>query len=140
MSEEKTTKATETARVDEYMKTLDHPLKELSEAIRKVILSAHPELGEEIKWNAPSFFFTGPLSPFAPKEYKRVVVNFNYFKRDCIRLIFLKAGALSNESGLLEGAYEDGRRLAQFHSFAELENYGAALKTIVRQLVLNIGK
>jgi len=43
--------------VDEFMHKLDHPLKPVLEAVRKTNLGAHPEIGEGIKWNAPSFYF-----------------------------------------------------------------------------------
>ena len=54
--------------VDAYMCKLKHPLADVVEALRQVILRAHGDIGEEIKWNAPSFFYTGPLRPFSPKE------------------------------------------------------------------------
>jgi len=49
-----------TGPVDSYMRKLKHPLATVVEAPRRVILSAHSEIGEEIKWNVLSFFYTGP--------------------------------------------------------------------------------
>lgn len=43
------------AAVDAYIRALDHPLKAELEALRRLILGVHPDIGEGIKWNAPSF-------------------------------------------------------------------------------------
>jgi hypothetical protein len=42
------------------------------EAVRKIIVSADKQIGEHIKWNSPSFFYSGEMKPFNPKEYKRI--------------------------------------------------------------------
>lgn len=39
----------DTPGVDAYMQKLDHPLKNVLEALRQMILSVDPELGEHIK-------------------------------------------------------------------------------------------
>ncbi len=39
--------------------------------LRNIILSTDKEIGERIKWNNPSFYYTGEMKPFDPKEYKR---------------------------------------------------------------------
>jgi len=70
------------------MASLKHPRKNVLVALRQIILQADPAIGEEIKWNAPTFFYTGALPPSDPKEYKRVLVVSNVFKKDCIRLVF----------------------------------------------------
>ena len=43
------------AAVDAYIAALDHPLKSELENLRRLILGVHPDIGENIKWNAPSF-------------------------------------------------------------------------------------
>ncbi len=44
-----------TAEVDAFMAQLEHPLKAQIEAVRRIVLGVSPEIGEAIKWNAPSF-------------------------------------------------------------------------------------
>lgn len=124
--------------VDKYMSKLKHPLKDVAEELRKLILSSHKSVGEEIAWNAPSFFYTGQMKPFKPKEYKRFIVGFNFFKKDCIRIIFLR-GALV-KSKLLEGDYADGRRLALFNDMKEVKANKKELQRIVKELVGHIKK
>ncbi|MBZ5856151.1 DUF1801 domain-containing protein [Flavihumibacter profundi] len=114
-------KASVPEKVDAFLETLNHPLKDAVELLRRIILNAGKEIGEEIKWNAPAFFYTGKMKPFNPKEYKRQFIVFNLLKKDCIRLVFPTGAKLNNQSGLLEGDYADGRRLALFHSIKEVK-------------------
>lgn len=127
-----TTKASEPEKVDAYMKQLKHPLKDVAAALRVIILKSSKEIGEEIKWNAPAFFYTGELKAFDPKEYKRHFVVFNFFKKDCIRLVFWGAGQIDDKSGFLRGDYADGRRLAQFASMAEVTLNAKALQNVLK--------
>ena len=126
-------KASEPDQVDSYMRKLKHPLADVVEALRRLILSAHGEVGEEIKWNAPSFFYTGPMRPFNPKEYRRHIVVFNLHPKDCIRLVFPSGARINDTSGLLEGDYADGRRLAFFSCMADVKSKGLALQRAIRK-------
>jgi hypothetical protein len=65
------TQTSDSKAVDAFLKDLNHPLVGLAKGLRKVILAADHEIGEEIKWNAPAFFYTGAMRPFDPKEYRR---------------------------------------------------------------------
>jgi hypothetical protein len=42
--------------VDAFLSELEHPLCDDIEALRRLVLSAGEDVGEEVKWNAPSFF------------------------------------------------------------------------------------
>jgi hypothetical protein len=134
------TKASQPEEVDAFMTKLRHPLKDVAESIRQAILAADKSVGEQISWNAPSFFYTGKMKPFKPKEYKRFIVVFNFFKKDCIRLIFLKGAMVNDQSGLLQGDYADGRRLALFHDIKEVKARKKTLQSAVKKLVKLIDK
>lgn len=123
----KTTKLSDPTAVDKYMEMLKHPLADLAAVLRKTILAADPSIGEEIKWNAPAFFFTGAMEPFNPKEYRRHLIVFNFYRKDSIRLVFWHGDRANDKSGLLEGAYPDGRRLAVLASVKQLEERKKAL-------------
>jgi hypothetical protein len=135
------TKPTQPEKVDAYMKKLKHPLADVVEALRRIILETDPEIGEEIKWNAPTFFYAGEMAPFNPKEYKRCLVVFNLFKKDCIRLVFPSGAKVNDESGFLQGDYSDGRRLALFASVDEVRSKRAKLQSVTKKwlAVLNKG-
>ena len=115
------------------MKRLKHPLSDVVEALRQIILKTDPKIGEEVKWNAPSFFYTGEMEPFNPKEYRRYLVVFNLFKKDCIRLVFWGGAKVKDTSGFLEGDYADGRRLAMFYGMNDVKSKQAKLQKIVKQ-------
>src|SRR5258707_10451991 len=114
-------KLSEPGKVDEFMKKLKHPMKDVVEALRQIIVNTDKQIGEEIFWNGPTFFYTGKMKLFNPKEYKRFIAGINLFKKDCIRLIFLTGAKLNDTSGLLEGDYADGRRLALFCSMDDVK-------------------
>jgi hypothetical protein len=127
------TKASEPEKVDAYMSRLKHPLAKVVEDLRQIILSTDEEIGEEIKWNAPTFFYAGKMKPTNPKEYRRYIVVFNLFKQDCIRLVFPSGAKVKNASGLLEGDYADGRRLAMFYSSKDVKSKAKALRAVITQ-------
>ena len=134
------TKPSEPEKVDAYMRELKHPLAKVLESLRQIILSTDREIGEEIKWNAPTFFYTGEMKPFNPKEYKRYLVVSNLFKKDCIRLVFPSGARVHDKSGLLEGDYADGRRLALFHNMEDVMSKKAALQSVIRRWLETLNK
>ena len=133
MGTQPVTKPSAPAEVNKFMKGLSHPLAEVVESLRQVILTADRDIGEEIKWNAPSFFFTGEMVPSDPKLYKRYLVVFNLFRKDCIRLVFWRGAKVSDRTGLLEGEYTDGRRLATFYGMDDVKSKQKALRQVIKQ-------
>src|SRR6516225_9320044 len=130
------TKASESEKVDAYVASLKHPLAQVVKNLRRVILSISDEIGEEIKWNAPTYFYAGPMKPTNPKEYARYIVVFNLFKKDCIRLVFPSGAKLKDSSGLLEGDYADGRRLAMFYGVQDVCSKDRALRAVLTRCLI----
>lgn len=128
----------EPEKVADYLKKLEHPLKGLVLFLRETILAAHPDIGEGIYWNAPTFYFTGTMPPFEAKDYKRYIVGFNFYREDTIRLVFLRGAMADNHSGLLEGDYKHGRRIVSFKSLEEAKASKNDLSGIIRELVSKI--
>jgi hypothetical protein len=115
------------------MASLKHPLADVVQALRQIILKADATIGEEIKWNAPTFFYTGAMRPFNPKEYKRYLVVLNLYKQHGIRLVFWGGAKVNYTSGLLTGDYADGRRLATFSDLKDVKSKEKALRKVVKQ-------
>jgi len=109
-------------------------------ALRKIILAIDDEIGEHIKWNAPSFLYIGEMKPFDPKEYKRYVIVSNVYQKDCIRLVFPTGAKISDASGLISGDYADGRRLAFFHNMEEVKAKEEALRNVVKTWLILLDK
>jgi Domain of unknown function (DU1801) len=139
-AKEKTTKPSDPAAVDAFMAKLDHPLKVLVEATRQAILASDASIGEEIKWNAPAFFYTGPMAPFGPKEFRRHLVVFNFLRKDSIRLVFLRGDHANDKTGWLEGVHADGRRIATLSGAAELKAHKKTLTAALKSHLKHIGK
>ena len=125
----------ETEAVDDYMNKLKHPLKDLVVQLRKFVLSVDKNIGEGIYWNAPTFYYTGKMKPFNPKDYKRYLVGLNFYKQDVIRMIFLRGADAKDPNGILEGDYKDGRRLVSLTGMDDLKAKEPGLKNIVLQLL-----
>ena len=138
--QEALTKPSQPEKVDVYMAKLKYPLADVAAALRKIILSTDREIGEEIKWNAPAFFYSGEMKPSDPKEYKRYIIVFNLFQKDCVRLVVWRGARVNDKSGLLEGAYKDGRRLALFHNMEEVKSKKASLQAVIREWLKTLEK
>jgi hypothetical protein len=129
------TKPSEPAKVDAYMAKFEHPLKEVLEELRKIVLKTDKEIGEEVKWNAPTFFFTGEQEASDPKLYKRYLAVSNVHPKDHIMLVLPHAAAVDDGSGFLEGNYKDGRRLLRFYSMADVKRKQKGLQKVLKALL-----
>src|SRR5262245_32233930 len=115
------TKPSQPDKVDAWMTDFKHPLKDVLEELRKLILKTDKSIGQEIKWNSPTFFYAGPMKPTDPKLYVRYLAVSNVYRQDHIMLVLPHAGSIDDGSGFLEGTYADGRRLLRFYSLADVK-------------------
>ena len=118
--------------VTEHIQKLDIVLRKIIETIRQTILSTDKEIGERIKWNNPSFFYTGKMKPFNPKDYKREIAVFNLFKGR-VMLVFPTGAKVNDTSGVLEGEYKDGRRTIIFKDMEDVKTKEKAVKKIIKE-------
>jgi hypothetical protein len=129
------TKKNEPEKVDAYMQKFTHPLKEVMEALRQIILKVDKQIGEEVKWNAPTFFYSGEMEPADPKLYKRYIAVSNVHPKDHIMLVLPHGADVDDGSGFLEGEYKDGRRLLKFHSMEDVKAKQKQLQEVIKALV-----
>ena len=125
--------------VDSYVKNLDPELAKLVNSLRKCILKIHEEISEEIKWNSPSFFYSGEMKAFNPKEYKRDIVVLNLHKGFPL-LVFPTGAKIEDTSGFLEGDYKDGRRTASIKDLSEFKSKEKNLQTVIKSWMSLIKK
>jgi hypothetical protein len=125
----KTTKLTDSEQVTEHIKKLGPGLGKIIQTLREIILDTDKEIGERIKWNNPSFYYTGEMKPFDPKRYKREIIVFNLYKGR-IMLVFPSGAKVNDKSGLLQGEYKDGRRIT---IFKDLEDVSIQRKNCCKQ-------
>ena len=135
----KTTKLPDTEQVTAHIKKLDSSIRKTVETLREIILGTDKEIGERIKWNNPSFYYTGELKSFDPKEYKRELIVFNLFKNR-IMLVFPSGAKVNDKTGFLQGDYKDGRRVATFKDLADVESKEKILTTVIKKWLKLVDK
>lgn len=132
-----TKKLSDKEQVTAHIKKLEPVLGKIIQTIRQIILSTDKEIGERIKWNNPSFYYTGEMKPFAPKEYKREIVVMNLYKGR-IMLVFPSGAKVKDDSGLLEGDYKDGRRITIFTDMKDVKSKEKALQKVIKKWIKSV--
>lgn len=136
----KPTKLPDSELVTQYIQKLDQPLAKTLEAVRQVILNADKEIGEQIKWNSPSFYYTGDMKPFDPKEYKRDIAVVNIYKKEYILLVFPTGATVDDTTGIMEGTYKDGRRMVKIMDMKDLKAKEKSLQKVIKEWLKLVDK
>lgn len=113
-----------------FIEKLEPAFGKIVQEIRGIILNTSKEIGEQIKWNSPSFFYTGEMKPFDPKEYKRDIVVVN-IRKNIALLIFPTGATIKDTAGILEGDYKDGRRMITFTNMDDVKAKEKDLRTVI---------
>jgi hypothetical protein len=118
--------------VAEFLASLDHPHKPALLVLREVIRGVDPAIGEEVKWNAPSFRTSEHFA----------TVQLRY--RDGVKLVLhlgarprsdaVARGRVTDPMGLLEWRGLD-RALVTFANLADFEAKRDSFTAIVRQWI-----
>jgi len=124
-------KLSDSELVSAHINKLEPTIKKCIEQLRKIILSTDKEIGERIKWNNPSFYYTGVMEEFDPKEYKRDLIVMNLHKGK-IMLVLPSGAKVKDKTGFLEGDYKDGRRLITFKDLKDIKAKEKLLKTVIK--------
>jgi hypothetical protein len=132
----KTPKPTGSEAVSTYIAQLGETVGPIVKKLRQIILDTDPEISEEIKWNAPSFYYTGEMKPFDPKEYKRHIIVMNLHKR--IMMVLPSGARINNANGLLTGDYADGRRLLYITDMTDVLQKEQALRDAVQDWISKV--
>jgi hypothetical protein len=130
---------TDQQQVTGHIQKLDPAIRDVVETLRQIILNTDTEIGEYIKWNNPSFYYTGEMAPFDPKEYKRDIIVMNLHKNR-IMLVFSSGAKVNDTTGLLEGDYKDGRRLAIFKDMDDVKAKIIHLQNVIKKWLALVEK
>jgi hypothetical protein len=121
-------KLTTQEQVDELLTQIESPSREVIIYLRQIVSAIDSHIAEQIKWNSLSFYFTGEMMSFDPKEYKRDILVCN-LHRGKILLIFPTGGKLPDN---LNGKnYPDGRKIIEIESLIDLKTKEDDLKEIL---------
>lgn len=116
-----------TAKVADFMSTLEHPLKAEMEAVRQIIMKAGPGITEDIKWGGPSFYYKEDMATFNPRIKNYVAV------------IFHKGSLIPEAARLFEEATK-GKVYAKFYNMEEVKAKKKALEHMVQSWVALMNK
>ncbi len=125
--------------VSDYIQKLDIDLAKLVNKVRQIILSTDSNIAEHIKWNSPSFFYSGEMKSFDAKEYKRDLVVMN-LRKGTILLIFPTGAILKKSSKLVEGDFSDGRRMFSIQNLEVAKAREKDLKFVIKEWLSLIEK
>ena len=133
-------KGTNEEQVTEYIQQLNPTLATTITFLRQTVLAVDKEIGEHIKWNSPSFYYSGEMRPFDPKEYKRDILVLNIHRKETILLVFPTGEKINDSSGFLEGNYTDGRKIAQIKDLEDAKRRQKDLENAVRDWLSQVEK
>ena len=127
-------------QVSEYISKLEDSLVETIRYLTEIILETDIEIALHIKWNSVSFYYSGEMKEFNPKEYKRDILVLNIHRKNQILIVFPTGNKISNASGFLEGNYTDGRKLAKIKDLEEAKLKKEALQNVIKDWLSKIEK
>ncbi len=127
-------KPTDGQLVDDYMNKLKHPLKDEINVVRAIIKSAHKNIAERIKWNAPSYYYQPAQAENNGKVTIQDMVTFNHRATNHVHLVFHHPAIVTISSPLLEGDYTN-RRMVYFTNMAAIRKHKKALVNIMNELI-----
>jgi len=123
--------ASDANEVANFIRKLKHPLKAELEAVRSIILGAHPDIREGIKWNSPSFRTT---EFFATINIRNDAVLVILHKGAKVKDNSTTGLAISDSAGLLKWLAKE-RAMVRFGDMEAIESNRAAFENIVREWI-----
>lgn len=132
-------KLSDSEQVSALVSKLENPIAGAVGLIRKIFLSADEDIAEQVKWNSPSFCYTGEMKPFDPKEYKRDIAVTNLHKGR-LMLVFPTGAKINDSSGFLEGTYTDGRRIVNFKDIDDVKSKEVLLRKVIKEWLALVEK
>jgi len=127
-------------QVSEYISKLETPLAETVRYLTEIILETDTEIASHLKWNSVSFYYSGEMEEFDPKEYKRDLLVLNIHRKENLLIVFPTGYKIEDTSGFLEGNYTDGRRLAKIKDLADAKAKEDALQNVIKDWLSKIEK
>lgn len=128
----------EPQKVTEYINSLESSNRETIEFLREIFLNSNSKIAEQIKWNSPSFYYSGEMKKFEAKEYKRDLAVIN-LHRGKIVIVFPTGNKIDNK--ILKGKnYPDGRKIIEILNLEDARNKIDELQNGVKKWIEQIEK
>lgn len=124
------------ADVSQFLAQLQHPFALEIDVLRNIILAAHPQLEENIKWNGPNYHINGEdrvtMRIHPPKKLQLI------FHRGAKVLAQPKSKLIDDDTNLLDWKAND-RAVATFINMEQVKATSAVLERIVKDWVKAAG-
>ena len=125
-------------KVTEHINSLESHNRETIEFLREIFLNSDTEIAEQIKWNSPSFYYSGEMKEFDAKEYKRDLAVIN-LHRGKILIVFPTGNKIDNK--ILKGKdYPDGRKIVEIQNLEDAKSKIEVLKEGIKNWIEQIEK
>ncbi len=125
--------------VTEHINEIEVSSREIVQKLRDIFLDANPEIAEQIKWNSPSFYYSGEMKAFNPKEYKRDLAVIN-LHRGKILIVFPTGNRIDSTIGLNGKDYPDGRKIVEITTLEDVNQKEASLTKAINNWIEQIEK
>jgi hypothetical protein len=125
--------------VTEHINGIEVSSRDIVQKLRDIFLDANPEIAEHIKWNSPSFYYSGEMKAFDPKEYKRDLAVIN-LHRGKILIVFPTGNTIDATIGLDGKDYPDGRKIVEITSVEDVNKKEALLLKAINNWIDQIKK
>ncbi len=129
-----TVRAATDPAVDAFMQTLKHPMKSEIERVRRMILDAHPDIREGIKWNAPSFRTTDYFATFHLRGKDPRSIQMIFHTGAKVKSTAKSGVPIKDSAGLIEWLAKD-RCMVTLGGAKEIKANAAAFRTLVREWI-----
>ncbi|KAA5546794.1 DUF1801 domain-containing protein [Adhaeribacter rhizoryzae] len=126
-------------KVTEHINSIDAAYSGTIEFLRQVFLKADSAIAEHIKWNAPSFYYSGSMKEFDAKEYKRDLAVIN-LHRGKILIVFPTGNKIDKQIGLQGKDYPDGRKIVEIKDLEDAKKKADVITAGIKNWLSQIEK
>jgi len=134
-----TEKLSNSEKVSHYILGLPKSIQPTIEHLRSIILSADEAIAEHIKWNSPAFYYSGEMKSFDSKEYKRDIIVI-HIRNEKILCVLPTGMSIQKNTEVLEGNYEDGRRMISIRDLEDLRSKQSCIINALKEWISLIDK
>lgn len=95
----------------QYLAGLEHPLKDLVFALHEIMLTSHPSISGQVKWNSPAYYYQDKQIIQPNKDYTLDFMVMHLRKPSEVLLIFPNGKLIPNATDILEDHFPKDKRL-----------------------------
>jgi Domain of unknown function (DU1801) len=114
--------------IERHLLAIEGHHQKIVREIRSMLLDTDPAVSEQLEW----FILAFHCGSKKRKLRKRDFLTLSQYK-DCTLLVFPDAGRYTDNKGLLEGRFKDGRKLIKIISLTDFQQKKPAIRRLIDQ-------